>query len=163
MKVVYVDINSAYPESMRKHKYPIKFIGRSLYGERVYEEDDESIEEDKTYQVIAFQWRDGTHIPFFPVRSKEKKGTYTNLKQGLYYPLESTEVSYRWGFEIKNAFSKGLQSITLGYSYEFENEYIFQEYIEQVYNERLKAKAEGKKDLAAFLKLKMNSLYGKLG
>jgi hypothetical protein len=158
-KLIYVlDINSAHPSSM-KYKMPIRMMQKK--------------------ETKEIKQKVNTLIPHYLYHAKSIfKGSCKNVipnllikgKNGSSKSYLETEYAWHWGAELIEAIHDKFEITTNGYvSYSTTNQIgrdagdIFCGYVDTNYNERLIAKAKETKNEAKseFLKLLLNSLYGK--
>ena len=147
-KLYCYDINSCYPASML-FKMPYKFIDQIDYIEDNNKYDD--IIDYYLYE-IDYQYPQNSIIVNLPTRFDDE----------IIY-IRNGNKKWHWGNEIKTALSLGCQILKIYRIRRYEGNAIFKEYIEDIYEMRLKAKKENNTCLVDFFKLLMNSLYGKLG
>lgn len=137
-----LDINSLYPTVMKKNPSSIRF--RTIREDKKYLFDDIK---NNTYNYLALVRYNANEILHSPV--------YTYYDNQL-IPFLS---GYQWitGNELlalyENNFTIGIEKIL-----EFENDYIFTDFVDFFYSRRLKAKNDFEK---YFYKIILNSLYGK--
>lgn len=145
-KTYALDINSMYPDVMRKYKYPTKLIYSCHYEAEL----EDVVGYVKDHIVIADCLLD-TNEPAYCIKRDEKTifptGQFraTLAQASLIYALE-----------------KGHIKDVLAYTV-YECEYIFREYIDFFYDLRLKHKRDGNIVFDQMDKLFLNSLYGKFG
>lgn len=150
----HYDINSSYPTVMMK-EIPIAIKKYEIISEYKTVSLKKSpllqLKNNCLYEVI-FRFKDKIIFPYFPIK----------VKEGLVYVQESLkEKQWIWGEELNYALISGHLEILEVFSFfEFFMEKIFQNYIQMLWEERKKEKDENKK---MWLKIFMNSLYGKFG
>lgn len=154
----YFDINSSYPASMMDDM-PVRFIDHLVYDE---EENVETFEKTNLYYCRSvYMGRNKRYIPNLLTRTKE----------GNVIALKNADWGWRWGVELINA--KKHCDIFVKEEIVYEPFPIFKEFITALYAMRKKCKnpklPNGEPNpyyneaLSNFLKLIMNSLYGKFG
>lgn len=147
-KLYYFDINSSYPNSMLSIM-PFKYV-KKMSMNRVLTDD--LIYDHHLYLITSkYKGNNKYYIPNLLVRSD---------KNDIIAVKNITEKSWQWGVELRQA----LKNDNEIYCYDFiiyEGKEIFKNYIEYLYNERLNAKKNNNDALSSFIKLLMNSLYGK--
>lgn len=141
----YLDINSMYPAVMKSNWYPVKYLNYDLKCTPTI------LKYYLNKYCIVARVKVCTKRPIVPLRKKEKVifpiGTFETV-------LTSGELS----LALKdNAISKVL-SVAI-----YSRSKIFKGFIDFFYNERLRAKKEGRTAYDVFYKILMNSLYGKFG
>lgn len=143
--IYYLDINSMYPSVMKGNPYPIRLLG---YDVRVPEST--YLKYHKTHAVIA-DVMIRTEEPIYP-RVHDKR---------LCFPVGQFRCQLA-GPELALAVERG--HVTRWYSIAvYHQACIFDEFVDFFYGERLKAKADKNEVRAYFLKILLNSLYGKFG
>ena len=147
----YYDVNSLYPFVMANYEYP---IGKAKKGISTHEFLNKLLQEEKLFIIEAKVKHQFTLYPTLPVRKEGK----------LLFPYGSF-----WGFftsaELQKAIELGLvkvEQINKIYYWD-KSERLFSEFVETLYNERVKAKKEGNDALQYLLKILLNSSYGKFG
>lgn len=145
------DINSLYPDCMRL-EMPIRSLGLVKAGHKI------DLSKMGIFKCKVFV-PDELVIPPLPVRHTNEKTKQTSL----IFPVG--EFTGTWTtYELRYAVSIGCKILE---SYEgilLENGgYIFKDYVESMYEMRLKAKKDGNEPLQLTLKLLMNNTYGRLG
>jgi hypothetical protein len=157
-KLIYVlDINSAHPSSM-KYKMPIKMMQKK--------------------ETKEIKQKVNTLISHYLYHAKSiYKGNCKNVipnllikgKNGSSKSYLETEYAWHWGAELIEAIQDDFEITTKGYiSYSTENQKgqeageVFSGYVDTNYNERLNAKKDKNAAKSEYLKLLLNSLYGKL-
>ena len=156
----HYDINSSYPYIMEKSQIPI-----AIKEHKVLKPNEKSIKkfDDNCLYEIRFEFESNVLIPYIPIRL-EKEG-------GLLYPISNygkdqygnqIPTTYVWG-HILSFYPLHFKKIKV-YSYiVFQTGNIFQSYITQLWKEREMAKKEKSEVKSMWLKIFMNSLYGKFG
>jgi len=142
----YKDYNSLYPSKMKNNFMP---IGKYFYIEDGWEK----MYKDNYRGVGLFNIKAPIlYIPFLPVKLNKK----------LYFPIGEFQDYYTFT-EIKYA-------LTLGYKCEFIKGYmakgtyeLFNEFVDTIYDDRLKAKRENNKIDDLIDKLFLNACSGKFG
>lgn len=141
-----LDINSMYPDVMRKYKYPTKLIYNCMHSAKL----EDVIKYVKNHIVIAECLVD-TDEPVYCIKRDDRTifpvGKFrVNLAQAsLEYAIENNHIKAVYKYSV------------------YEAEYIFKEYIDFFYDLRLKHKADGNQVFDQMTKLFLNSLYGKFG
>ena len=158
-KLLYaLDINSAHPASMCK-TMPITFTDAFDLKEQIITKD--KIVPRYLYSAKSrYIGNDEFVIPNLLIKNPKTKISKSAL---------NTDYAEHWGVELIEAIELGFE-ITVNkvvqYSTEDENGEecgeLFKDYVEFCYNERLKAKKEENEAKSQYLKLLLNSLYGKL-
>ena len=140
----YVDVNSLYPSVMRNP------VPTSLIAEIKNPTVDKVLDNMVGYQVNA-RVTITTDTPGVPVRYDGKLifGTGT-FKTCLPHPELKLAIERGWVTQVHEAFI-------------YEATDIFSGYVEGLYNLRVKLREEGNETYAGFVKLLMNTLYGKFG
>lgn len=143
--IFYVDVNSMYPAVMRNNKFPTKLV--NFWRRSDLETVKEKIKEG--YLICADVYIN-TDVNAYPYKSKKllfPVGTYWTT---LCTPELIHAIYHNHIIEIKNVCI-------------YEADYIFTDFVQYFYRERLNAKANGDKVHDYLFKLMMNSLYGKFG
>nr|AAC15939.1 unassigned reading frame (possible DNA polymerase) [Physarum polycephalum] len=151
----FYDVNSLYPYIMKKEKMP---IGIPEYRDKEYmKKFEKNIENFFGFiDVLITIEKTNNNIPVLPYRM----GIKNNVEVGIIYAKGTLRGIY-FSEEIKLALKQGYKIIEIYSAYEYkEKEVVFEEYVEQMYNRRLKAKDPALKDL--YKKL-LNTLYGRFG
>ena len=142
----YYDVNSLYPFVMSKNKYPNRFIGW-LEGEEDY----------KKYEMAIWHCKvrvpDTMYIPPLPIKKDERLIFPTGVFKGYWCKTE-LEYAKTLGCEIIEYY-EGVAFTSAGY--------LFKEFIDTVYDMRLKAKEKKDNVTQMTMKLVMNSCYGRMG
>jgi len=140
----YYDFNSLYPSVMRDFPYPIS---------KPMKEKPEYMEDYECGFVLANVKIKECEIPPIPLRINNKLvfpigkfTTWITLPE-FKYALKKDLIEYYEIFEL----------------YIFESEYIFKDFVDDLYKRRIEAKKEGNKALDLIFKLLLNSSYGKFG
>lgn len=156
----HYDIMSSYPSVMVDCTMPIKFKKNLKYDKVISLFLMRKIVPYYLYRV-KYEFKDNCKIPCFPTRiSLNKKGL-----NGLIYfksNYDQTNDSWIWGIELMTAKFQ-LKKCEIFEEQQYFGEKIFADYITLIYREREKAKKEKNNSFAYFLKLLMNSCYGKFG
>lgn len=140
-----LDINSMYPDVMHKENMPTKLIGvyrRVKHLELAKLLQSCSVVAEVTVEVdvpVFPQYIDGKLI--FPVGTFDTVLTTPELKHGL-----------------ENGYITAIDKVAI-----YEQAIIFKEYVDYCYNLRQQAKAKGDTAAWFYIKIMMNSLYGKFG
>lgn len=139
----YIDINSAYPYAM---------LSKHAYGGRYYEIRKPPENYDGYFAVI-----DAISYGALPHR---------NIETGKLEFPDSEEIRefFCTGWEIKVGVDTGTLTV-IKYKKIYVHEQIkdFKNFVNQFYDGRLQAKKDGNETLAFFLKIILNSCYGKFG
>jgi hypothetical protein len=139
----HYDVNSLYPYVMSKHDMP---IGRGKWIDSFQNFDIENFFGFLEVEVVS---PENLYIPFLPINDD---------KRGLIAPLGNWTAVY-FSEEVKEAIKLGYKfKYIRGISYQRAN--IFKNYINDLYNIRLKNKNNS---LNKITKLLLNSLYGRFG
>ncbi len=146
-ELYYYDVNSLYPTVMRNHDYPNKSLGWTF---------------DYDSKMLGF-WECLVEVPkdhFFPflgvkheIEGSEKLIFPTGTFKGIWCTQE-IEYAKSLGVKVKKVY----RGITFQNGGKF-----FKNFIENLYQLRMKAKAQGDSVNDLFSKLIMNSCYGKFG
>ena len=139
------DLNSCYPASMLL-KMPV------IYWDEKEAEIEDILFIDHYLYMIDYEFPINQIIVNLPTRYEDE----------IVY-IGKNQNKWHWGNEIKLAQKLGGKILKVHRVRRYEGHEIFKEYITDIYGMRLKAKDEGNTCLVDFLKLLMNSLYGKLG
>ena len=144
--VYKLDVNSMYPYVMKKYRYPTKLV---KYVKEC------SIDELKRRIKNGFlaigRFVVETNEPVYPFRHKGK----------LYFPVNRFE-TYLSTPEIEYALKKGHIKEVKEVAF-YGGDYIFKDFVNTLYNERLNAKKDNRIADVTFFKYLLNSLYGKFG
>jgi hypothetical protein len=143
-KVYILDVNSMYPFVMRYNKFPCVLTEFKEKG--TPKEVEELIK--MGFLVIAHCYV-STDEPVYPYRTDEH----------LIFPVGKFH-TYLCTPSLKYAIEQGHLKRVYEYAI-YVGDYIFSDYIDYFYNERLRFKREGNQVYAYICKLFMNSLYGK--
>lgn len=156
----HYDIVSSYPSSMREYAMPICYLGSKDYRSKPWNICGYGDIKLTNLYCVRFKFEEGFKIPLFPIR--------VNLNgkiNGLLY-LQSNysnpEPEWIWGIELIIAMPY-LIKLECFEIRRYSEGFIFTEFILSLYEERKKAKLEHNESFAFFLKLIMNSAYGKFG
>jgi hypothetical protein len=148
----HYDINSSYPYIMRYISIPIKYLSTKKMNTNNLKK----FECGNLYE-IHFEFTSEVTIPYIPIRIE---------KHGLIYPLSNFDdkPTYVWGHILQFAKDhRHFKKIQIYSVLEFACEDIFSTYIKILWDERVKAIDSGEKSKSMWLKIFMNSLYGKFG
>lgn len=152
-KLYYYDRNSSYPASMTQ-MMPYQYLRTIKLKNMIY--DMTNIDELEDYYLYSVKYKymgnDEHHIPNLLQRTD--KGRIIAVK-------ECDKFTYKWGIEIKNSIKNNYE-IIINEVNQYIGDYTFKEYAESLYAKRLIAKKDNAA-LSAYLKLCLNSLYGKMG
>lgn len=154
-RMYYYDVNSSYPYSMTK-EMPWKYLRTAKSSD--VKVDSKNIKILIPYHLYSAKWKyvgtDNNVIPNMLIRES---------KSHEIIAVKDTETyEYCWGCELLEAVKNGFE-VTINEINLYETKPLFKTYVNHIYNERLKAKKEGKASMALFYKLLLNSLYGKFG
>jgi hypothetical protein len=146
-KLYYYDVNSLYPTIMANTPMP---VGKPI----AFEGDIRNVFPD-AYGFFYCQITSPDHLdhPLLQRRIETSEGIRTEAGLGTWH-------GWVYSLEMDNAMKFGYQFEILN-GYQFEKGYIFKDYVEKMYNLRLKYDKGDPMNLIA--KLLMNSLYGKFG
>lgn len=145
-KDIYItDINSMYPYIMKNFKVPCKKI-----RERAFLTVRQLKEDINDYYCISKVYIENCPEPVF---SKVIDNKLCFITGSFWTTLTKPEILYA----LEKGYIKYITDTVF-----YEEDYIFSEYIDYFYNERLKCK-DTDPNHAYFLKIFMNSLYGKFG
>ena len=142
----YYDVNSLYPYVMANNYMPVG-VGQYV-----------NVKLDTNFNIHDF-------FGFISVKVKCPKSLYipfltvNHPQYGLISPVGEWVDTY-FSEEIKYALTLGYEFEYFSY-YKFEKEIIFNDYVNDIYSQRVLNK--DKKDLSHVLKLLLNSLYGRFG
>lgn len=156
----HYDIVSSYPFAMKEFQMPICFLGSKDYKSKPWNICGYGEIKLTNLYCVRFKFKEGFKIPFFPIR--------INLNgkiNGLIYlqsNYENPEPEWIWGIELVVAMPY-LVKLECYEIKRYSEGFIFTEFILSLYEERKKAKLEKNDSFAFFLKLIMNSAYGKFG
>ena len=142
------DVNSLYPTVMSQFKYSTKFKQKILKPE--LEEIITNIREEKFNYLLNVNFDIWTERSPILVKDNNKKKL-----------IQTTRERNMWltGREVLALYEEGSQ-ITINEALEFENGYIFNDYVKDFYELKKNATSQINKDTA---KLLLNGLYGKFG
>ena len=136
------DVNSMYPFVMTKFEYPISKL--------------EVVEPDITKEGISL-------VKIYSQKYSKIPYTFFRHNGKLYFPVfDQPNYCIYTNLELREMKKRGYDFDVLKSFISEEKAKIF-EYIEDMYNLRMKYKEEGNKGMAEILKLIMNSTYGKFG
>lgn len=146
------DVNSMYPSAMIR-PMPVKFLEASFQDEGVVRT--EFIDTDIYLVEIEYKPGDcGIMGSFNGYNLAPSK-----LDVQYYDPfIKGTRLTLVYGVELNSCSKRGARVTCFG-AMRFEAKDIFKKYIEELYTQRLASKTKMRKN---FLKLKMNSTYGKV-
>ncbi len=154
-RLYHYDINSSYPHIMHDSLIPTEILDYKMFDANKYPSLTKpprvQIKTDCLYEVY-FKFKSNVLFPYFPIK----------VKEGLAYVSECLDQScWIWGGELEYAIGKKhLDELIVKSYYKFKMDRIFNKYISVLWEERKNEKEESKK---MWLKLFMNSLYGKFG
>jgi len=141
----FLDVNSMYPDVMKKHRYPTKL--------RFYFEGQECA------QGVTYL-NTGSCIAEVTLNAKEP--VYALRRGGkLIFPV-GTFRTFLCTAGLKRALEND-EIIDIHRMAVYENDYIFGEYVDYWYPLKAKYRSEGNELYAKIVKLFLNSLYGKFG
>jgi len=143
----YYDINSLYPYVMKKYPMP---IGKGKWATNLY---DKNLDELFGFIDAAVVCPYNINKPFLPYKAKDGTLIFgTGKFRGVYFSEE-----------LKYAESIGYDVTPLqGYLFD-KGCGLFDKFVTELYDNRLKAKKEGNDGLSYVYKILMNSLYGRFG
>jgi len=140
------DVNSLYPYCMKEHEYPDKFV-KWAKGRKEYNKNAMGV------------WRCKVKVPedmYMPVLA-------VKLNERLIFPVGEFE-GYWTKYELEYAVSQGCKILNIYEGAIFENAgFIFKDFVETLYDMRLKAKEKNDNVTQMTMKLLMNSCYGRMG
>ncbi len=144
-KIYRLDINSSYPFQMRYHPFPLEVVerGRAMDIHRW-----QSIKRD--WLIIA-ECAIETNVPIYPKRIGRK----LVFPVGRFWTTLCTP-------ELNEALRRGHLRAIGRYAI-YKPAYLFRDYVEELYQLRMKYRREGNRAFEWMMKLMMNSLYGKFG
>lgn len=145
----HIDVNSSYPYAMT-FKMPKKYI-KTIKVNEIKVTHNVLIDYNLYHAKGTYKGNNNNYIPNILQRSN--KGDIIGCKDFDY--------GYYWGIELKEAI-KSDNDVYVNQIIEYEGDYIFKEFAEYFYEQRLKDK-EDNPAKANFDKTCMNSLYGKCG
>jgi len=154
-KAYFYDINSSYPAVMATQKMPIKYNQYIKFNNPItLPVDTLEVTNYYLYEIGNFTWDDDHWLPLIPRRTVD----------GLRYEKKLNPIEYIWGIELYEAMKSNKIKSAQVYGYHsFVGKDIFKKYIKDLYNKRLEAKRNGDGLEEDWLKLLMNSVYGKFG
>lgn len=155
--IFHYDIVSSYPFIMKSYAMPIKIKEKKQYFPAISKPPNNCTFNSYTIYKTRFKFKDSLHVPYFPLKTKGG---------GLIYPLsnfEDKEPTWIWGDELNFGITHHLEKISIEEEISFESKSIFSEYIEILFKARLEAIKNKDEIKKYWLKLLMNSLYGKFG
>jgi hypothetical protein len=154
-KIKCFDANSLYPTVMEKFKYPMDF--KQFFTGKI-----EVKKAFKKYEFGVFEVK--VRVPktlLIPPLGIDY--TFEDNSKKLVFPT-GTFSGYWTKYELDYAISLGVEVVEfIKCAVYGEGEYIFKEFINDMYSRRLKAQAEGDITNSTITKLAMNSCYGKFG
>ncbi|MBA7522242.1 hypothetical protein ES705_14360 [subsurface metagenome] len=140
----FLDVNSLYPFVMRNNMYPVKYV-KILHRMSLVKLNDTLLNYSVTAKVLI-----DTDEPVYAVRRER-----TIFPVGRFWTTLTTP-------ELKHAMSKG-HIKKVGDAVVYEQENIFESFIDKFYDMRLMFKKKGNREYEQFCKYIMNKLYGKFG
>lgn len=135
-KFYYYDINSLYPYIMTQLKYPVGRLKKT-----------NNIEEEGICKVTM---RENTFFPLVPSKERNK----------LFF-RNGEKTIWTTTLEAREAIKQGAKVQVFEAWTTDHTKYLFKDYIKDLYNQRLKAKANNETAKQYIIKILMNSLYGK--
>jgi hypothetical protein len=141
----YLDINSMYPYVMRVHEFP-----RCLVGVYINPSEKELNEWSECFSIIA-EVDIETEEPIYPL-IHDKRLVFPVGKFSLTLCQPELELARERGHAIR------IKRVAV-----YERAPIFEEFVATLYPLRLLEKNKGNESASYFLKIMMNSLYGKTG
>ena len=157
----YYDINSSYPTAMRDYDIPIE-NGKHHKNYRVFMQKCSFIPTNLYH--IRYKFKDDVKIPCLPMRI-DLNNTKVGKLCGLLYVksnFDAPKGDWVWGIEIQEYYDL-FEKIECHEHIEYKKGKIFTDYISKLYELRKKSKEEKDEANDFFLKLLMNSCYGKFG
>lgn len=146
----YYDINSSYPYAMLSDM-PVKFMKHLKFNEIKLNDNTDMLFDHFLYRArCTYRGNDDFFIPNLLIRSSEND----------IIANKNTEYAYHWGVELRHAIELNCD-IYINEQIEYKNGSIFNQFANYMYNERLIAKKNKNSAKSNYLKLCMNSLYGK--
>ncbi len=155
--IFHYDIVSSYPFIMKTYAMPIQIIGSKTFNPPLTKPQSNCRFNSYAIYKTRFKFKKSLHIPYFPLKTKGG---------GLIYPLsnfDDVEATWIWGDELNFALNNHLEKISIEEEIIFESKSIFSEYIDILFKARLEAIKNKDEIKKYWLKLLMNSLYGKFG
>lgn len=146
------DINSSYPAAMSKYEMPLCYQGHYDWPEnKLKEVKEEDIVITNCYQISNLEYRD-LWLPLTPKRTMD----------GLRYELKPNPVEYIWGVELLEVIrTRKVINGSIGREHRFSTGPIYKAFVNDLYKRRLEAKLRGDEIATDYLKLLLNSTYGK--
>lgn len=144
-KFYYLDVNSMYPAVMKSNWYPVKYLRYDLKCTPAV------LKYYLNKYCIVARVKIDTKKPIVPLRRKEK----------VIFPIGKFETILTTG-ELSLALKENVITKVLSVAI-YQRGKIFKAFVAFFYNERIKAKSQGKTAYDVFYKILMNSLYGKFG
>ncbi len=141
----YLDINSMYPAVMFDNKFPTKFLSYDLNIKPI---------------VLELMMKKFSAVARVIIKTKNPI-VPTRMNNKLVYPVGKFETVLSTP-ELKLVIEEKCLYKVISATY-YEDDFIFKEFINFFYTERVKAKHENNIAYVLFFKLLMNSLYGKFG
>jgi len=157
----YYDINSSYPTAMRDYEIPIE-MKQHYKNYRVFMQKFSFVP--TNLYCIRYKFKDSVKIPPLPMRIDLEK-TKVGKLCGLLYVQSNYDApngDWVWGIEIQEYFEL-FEKLECNEHIEYKKGKIFTSYISRLYELRKKAKENKDEANDFFLKLLMNSCYGKFG
>jgi hypothetical protein len=151
------DINSSYPNVLKNFDIPYRFLDKDEKKFKITKDNyQELLEDTKLYCIRGFKFKKEILYPYMGVRDDEGL---------LWYPLDHSELYVTWGNLIRFGYEYDCwdQDFEMEYSLVFDSGKVFEPYVTENYNRRLEAKAKENVAEDSFLKILLNSLYGKFG
>lgn len=142
------DVNSLYPSVMYDFPSPVGNISKFKGDITKYEENPFG------FYYVKVKTPENLHIPILQTRIMTKKGGIRTIS-----PLGEWSGWY-FSEEIQNAKKIGYEFEVI-WGYTFDKEYIFKEYVNDLYN--LKMNSDKNSSIYTISKLLLNSLYGRFG
>ena len=141
--ITELDVNSLYPAMMRAYRYPFALADSDHTGKGL---DVDALTVDHIARVKVRTFSDG-----FPYR----------CRLGLLFPTGEYETTLA-GPELMRAVRSGCV-LEVGDWNRYKTAYLFRDFVDHFYENRIKCRESGDKIHELFCKLVLNSLYGKFG